>query len=105
MTAADANHAVGRHVAASVWGHDFGLVVTAEQVESILNGRHPQHCGDPSASRLVSYFSRRFHITLSLLFSSVSSVVSLEEAKVARGALYMQMPVQDVSRRMISRIH
>lgn len=31
-----------------------------------------------------------------LLSSSVSSVKTLEEAKVARGCLYMQMPVQEV---------
>lgn len=41
---------------------------------------------------------------LPLFLFSVSSVRTLEEAKVARGCLYMKMPVQEVSEHVSSRV-
>lgn len=55
-----------------------------------------RHYGNPRSAGIVRVPSTTGDWRANCLRRSVSSVKTLEEAKVARGCLYMQMPVQEV---------
>ena len=71
-------------------------MVDSQQMEPLLKcEKCPCYYRDTKSPCIVCLFPH--NISLSYLCeNSVSSVKTLEDAKVARGCLYMQMPVQEV---------
>ena len=55
-----------------------------------------RHYRNPRSAGIVRVLRNIGGTKVNCLRRSVSSVKTLEEAKVARGCLYMQMPVQEV---------
>ena len=88
------------------------MVARPKQMESFLE--RTQHTGDTrdtESTGIVGCFFFTFllpetdvgpFVLTRMFLFSVSSVRTLEEAKVTRGCLYMQMPVQEVSERLSS---
>jgi hypothetical protein len=89
-----------RQLSSKLWRLGIRVVAHGQPVESLLE-RSKRACDyrDPKSTGLVSSPRAFYKITWWLVltcYKSVSSVRTLEAAKVARGCLYMQVPVQEV---------